>query len=205
MNRTRIVLALIPLAMFAVACGEGGVTSQPTREVTTATATEPAPSAGAASPPGATANGAAALGPPTSMDEVEVTKEPAEPPMITGARYARHPGFDRVVLDIDGSLPGYTVNWTDEVVQDGSGDPVDVDGGAYLQIRMTPAQAHDEDGEVTWPGGPVFQAGLPNVRTVVRNGDFEGIVSVAIVLDRRAAFRVLEQRAPNRLVVDVAH
>ena len=32
-----------------------------------------------------------------------------------------------------------------------------------------------------------------------------GVVGVGIVLDRKAAFRVLEQKAPNRLVIDVAH
>lgn len=70
---------------------------------------------------------------------------------------------------------------------------------------MNPAVAHTEAGKTTWTGGPVFQAQLGNVQHVVKTGDFEAVVSVGIVLDRRAPFRVLEQKSPNRLVIDVAN
>nr|BFE86469.1 hypothetical protein GCM10020093_090700 [Planobispora longispora] len=85
------------------------------------------------------------------------------------------------------------------------GEPFDVKGGAYLQVTIIPANAHTESGAPTWSGGPIFQADLGNVRNVVRTGDFEAVVGVGIVLDRKAGFRVLEQKQPNRLVVDVAH
>ncbi|MFC7645101.1 hypothetical protein ACFQX6_33965 [Streptosporangium lutulentum] len=127
------------------------------------------------------------------------------PPSVTGVRFARHEGFDRVVIDMEGDLPGYTVKWVPKLVQDGSGDPIDAKGGAYLQLSMTPATAHTEAGEPTWTGGPIFQADLGNVRSVVKTGDFEAVVGVGVALDHKAAFRVLEQKAPNRLVVDVAH
>ncbi|WP_449062460.1 AMIN-like domain-containing (lipo)protein [Planomonospora algeriensis] len=120
-------------------------------------------------------------------------------------RFAEHGGYDRVVIDFKGEPPGYTVDWVPELVQDGSGEPIDVEGGAYLQVTMLPANAHTEEGTPTLTGGPILQAGLGNVRSVVKTGDFEAVVGVGIVLERKAGFRVTEQRQPNRLVIDVAH
>ncbi|GAA5043435.1 hypothetical protein HNP84_004423 [Thermocatellispora tengchongensis] len=210
MNASRTARALAVLAVSVVllaGCGGGGPGPAPSEPASTApTSRAPEASTPAPSPSSPTAEPTqAALGPPTATGELEVVHELAEPTTVTGARYARHDDYDRVVIDLDGQIPGYTIRWVDEVVQDGSGEPVEVPGGAYLQITLTPAQAHDDTGESTWAGGPIFQAGLPNVRSVVRNGDFEGIVSVALALDHKAGFRALEQRSPNRLVIDVAH
>jgi hypothetical protein len=134
-----------------------------------------------------------------------VTHPISDPPVVTGVRFAGHQGYDRVVIDLDGDIPGYTVRWVDELVQDGSGERFPVKGGAYLQVTLTPANAHIDDGTPTWTGGPVFRTDLANVKNVVRTGDFEAVVGVGVVLDRRAGFRVLEQKSPNRLVIDVAH
>lgn len=196
-----VVVALAPLALLT---GCGGTTAPsatspapvPTVTVTaTVTPSLPAP----------TPSGATDPKPPTSTKEVEVSRPGGTPAIVTGVRFAKHGGFDRVVIDLRGELPGYTVRWTRGLVQDGSGEPIAVKGGAYLQVSLSMAQAHTESGSPTWVGGPVFPARLGNLRNVVRTGDFEGVVGVGIVLDHRAGFRVLEQRDPNRLVVDVAH
>ncbi|MFI0417874.1 hypothetical protein [Spongiactinospora sp. 9N601] len=132
-------------------------------------------------------------------------RQSMDPALVRRVRYAGHPGFDRVVIDLSGAVPGYSVRWAESLVQDGSGDPIPVKGGAYLQVSLRPANAHTDAGDLTWTGGPVFRAGLANVTDVVRTGDFEGVVGVGIVLDHRAGFRVFEQKQPARLVVDVAH
>ncbi|MGJ6964500.1 AMIN-like domain-containing (lipo)protein [Streptosporangium sp. G11] len=201
MNRTLVPLALVPLFLLAAGCGSatqtatpspgGPVTTAPADPVATPTPTPSAVPAG--------------LLPPTSTKEIEVDRTTATQPIVTGARFAEHRGYDRVVIDLKGELPGYTARWVPELVQDGSGDRVDVKGGAYLQLTITPAVAHTEAGKTTWKGGPIFQAQLGNVQNVVKIGDFEGVVSVGVVLDRKAPFRVLEQQSPNRLVVDIAH
>ncbi|MEU6716177.1 hypothetical protein ABZ897_32330 [Nonomuraea sp. NPDC046802] len=142
---------------------------------------------------------------PTSTSEVDVEKGGGEPALVTGVRFTAHDTYDRVVVDFDGDVPGYNVKWVDELVEDGSGEPIDVHGGAYLQITLFPADAHDERGEPTWKGGPIYPANLSNLADVVRTGDFEGRVGIGLVLHRRAAFQVKEQGPPNRLTVDVAH
>ncbi|MGA5756794.1 AMIN-like domain-containing (lipo)protein [Nonomuraea bangladeshensis] len=141
----------------------------------------------------------------TSTSEVDVERDDMDPAIVTSVRYAAHDTYDRVVIDLDGDVPGYNVKWVDEFVQDGSGRRIDVRGGAYLQITLFPAHAHDENGVPTWKGGPVYPADLGNLTDVVRTGDFEGRVGVGLVLARQAAFQIEEQGGPNRLVLDVAH
>ncbi|SDQ86530.1 AMIN-like domain-containing (lipo)protein [Thermostaphylospora chromogena] len=209
-GRVRIALTLVCLVTLT-ACGGAGTamgpsdTPAPGATTSKSPSAESPPTADAPTPDASTPTAGQGLTAPTSTRPVEVTKDVADPPIVTGVRYGGHRGFDRVVIDLDGGVPGYAVRWVDQVVQDGSGEPIDVEGGAFLQITLRPAHAHTSEGEPTWTGGPVFHAGLPNVRDVVRNGDFEAVVSVAIALDHRAGFRVLEQRNPSRLVVDVAH
>ncbi|WP_327087528.1 hypothetical protein OIE66_35140 [Nonomuraea sp. NBC_01738] len=199
MGPTRTAAVILCLAVLT-ACGTAG------RDGTTAAVT-PATNAtgetGAGTPP--TGEPApTALPAPTGTAEVEAAHEGGDPALVTGVRFAAHGSYDRVVIDLKGEMPGYTVVWADELVEDGSGNTIDAPGGAYLQVTLNPANAHTDKGEPTWAGGPVFQAGLGNVTSVVRTGDFEGRVGVGIVLDHRAGFRVIQQSAPNRLVIDVA-
>ncbi|WP_248965468.1 AMIN-like domain-containing (lipo)protein [Sphaerisporangium perillae] len=149
--------------------------------------------------------GSTDLPPPTSTGQVRVTRTPARPPLVKGARFATHQGYDRVVIDLQGEKTGYTVDWVRKLYEDGSGKLIDIKGGAYLQVMLTPANAHTEDGKPTWTRSRVLRPGLANLRTVVRSGDFEGVVTVALVLRRRAGFRVIEQSDPYRLVIDIAH
>ncbi|TMR09090.1 hypothetical protein ETD86_44985 [Nonomuraea turkmeniaca] len=157
--------------------------------------------------PSATESAAAvpAPGTPTNTAEVDVERRGVGTAIVTAVRYATHETYDRLVIDFKGDIPGYNVKWVDEFVQAGSGKPIDVRGGAYLQLTLSPANAHDEDGELTWEGGPVYQADLRNLTDVVRTGDFEGRVGVGLVLARQAAFQLSEASSPNRLILDVAH
>lgn len=203
MNRTLVSLALISPLLLAAGCGSATQTAAPSPAASAdPVTTTPLPTPSTSPAPSAVAAG---LLPPTSTKEIEVDRPIDTQPTVTGARFGKHKGFDRVVIDLKGGLPGYTARWVPKLVQDGSGDQVDVKGGAYLQLTITPAVAHTEAGKPTWTGGPIFQTKLGNVQNVVKTGDFEGVVSVGVVLDRKAPFRVLEQKNPYRLVVDIAH
>jgi hypothetical protein len=127
-------------------------------------------------------------------------------PTMTGIRSAAHPepGFDRIVFDFTGPLPGYTVRYVDEVRQDGSGRLVTVPGRRYLLIVFDPAQAHDDAGNalVTPPRRTLD---YPMMRGYVLVGDFEGHVSVAVGLDDVVGYRVGElPGSPGRIYLDVA-
>ncbi|WP_219466826.1 AMIN-like domain-containing (lipo)protein [Nonomuraea rhizosphaerae] len=197
------VLALLACAAVLTACG----TSAPGTAVGTATssATTPPETGTPSQTVSPSETGAPSDPPPTSTAELDVEHPVGTPARVMAVRFAAHGSYDRVVIDLKGKIPGYTVDWADELVQDGSGEPIEVKGGAYLHIVLTPAEAHDTKGKPTWTGDPIQQANLPAVTHVVRTGDFEGRVGVGLVLERRAPFRVKEYTGPDRLVIDVAH
>ncbi|MEU9890455.1 hypothetical protein [Sphaerisporangium sp. NPDC051011] len=228
MRSTAVAAALVPLALLTACGGQSGASPEttvttpvsvtpsappqesPVTPMTPVTPVTPEPTApGAPSPipsPIPSRRHTAAtpdLPPPSGTGQVEVKRSPQRPPLVKGVRFAAHQGFDRVVVDLQGPPTGYQVRWVTQLLQDGSGDPVEVKGGAYLQVALTPASAHTEDGKPTWQR--IQKTGLPNVRGVVRTGDFEGTVTLGLVLGHRAGFRVDEQTAPYRLVIDVAH
>ena len=122
-----------------------------------------------------------------------------------GVRLGRQPDFVRIVLDFaDGPLPGYQVEYVDEPVsQCGSGDQIKLEGDALLYLRLTPAQAHDDQGRVTVQQRHVRPANLPVVEEMRLVCDFEGEVAWAIGVASPNAYRVLELANPARLVVDI--
>ena len=123
-------------------------------------------------------------------------------PVVVRVRSAAHPqeGYDRMVFDIRGALPGYTVRYVNEVRADPSDRPVTVPGRRFLLVVLTPAQAHDDHGSTTIHG--VHRLALPMMRGYAVVGDDEGYVSIAIGLDDVVGFRVGE--LPGRIYVDVA-
>jgi hypothetical protein len=121
--------------------------------------------------------------------------------VVTGIRYAAHQdGFDRLVLDIPGALPGYSVKYVPEVRRDGSDEPVSLPGEAFLLIVLHPAQAHRADGTATVSG--IHRTGLAGIKAYAVVGDYEGYVSIALGVSGKHKFHVGE--LSNRLYVDVA-
>ncbi|GAA4572728.1 hypothetical protein GCM10023176_36260 [Micromonospora coerulea] len=61
----------------------------------------------------------------------------------------------------------------DRVESDGSGDPVDLPGDAYLSIRFDPAQGHFASGRLSYTA-PARAIGNPTLRGRAPAGGFEG-------------------------------
>ncbi|MGX1162331.1 hypothetical protein FBY31_3612 [Arthrobacter sp. SLBN-100] len=130
---------------------------------------------------------------------------------VTNVRTGQHYCFDRMVVDLNGPVEGYTVRYVPEIVQDGSGFTVPVRGNARLQVTVN-APAYDSNGNGTY--NPPVKAELSNVagyqtfRQVAYAGSFEGYTSIGLGVRARLPFRVLTLDGPgsgSRLVVDVAH
>ena len=118
----------------------------------------------------------------------------------------RHAGYDRVVFQFrDKGLPGYRVEYVQPPLkEDGSGNPVDVAGNAFVLVRMDPASGFDVssgEGELVYKG-PKRLPGASVVKEVVRTGDFEAVLSWAIGLEGKVPFRVTTAASPSRLIVD---
>jgi hypothetical protein len=181
---------------LSTACGSPGTSGSPTASGSPSTAAHPAGSA--------PATDLAASSPGWRTDPVTETHSPTVPPVpvLTGIRYAGHPedGYDRIVFDVEGGLPGYTARYVDEVRADPSDRPLSVPGKRHLLIVFTPMRAHRDDGGATVTG--VHRAGLRMLTSYAVAGDFEGHVSVALGLSDRTGFRIGE--LPGRIYLDVA-
>ena len=114
--------------------------------------------------------------------------------------------FDRLVFEFaNAALPGYRIAYTDGPAREcGTGDIVTVEGSTTLLVRLSPAQAHTEDGTVTvLPARQRLE--LPVLRDVQLLCDFEGEVAWAIGVGARNGYRVSEFSDPARVVIDVRH
>jgi hypothetical protein len=136
---------------------------------------------------------------------VTVVKQVKPLPHVVDMRVGGHQRFDRVVIDLDGHLPGYRVRYVKELAYDGSGEAVPIKGRRFISVSLTPARAHDASGASTYNGPNIGSYGLDAIRQVAFTGDFEGHVSFGISLRHKVSFRVFTLHRPNRLVIDVRH
>ncbi len=194
------LVRLAPLAVcgaLLLSCGTARPDGDAAGETPTSSPSGPVTSSPATSAP------ARAEPSPTGSTAVRVQREGMEPALVTGVRAARHDGFDRVVVDFADEVPGYSVRWRSEVAEEGSGKPIDLGGGRALHVMLVPAQAHTEDGAATWESTSAKP--LTAVTGIVRTGDFEGHVGIALISEESRTFRVKEYTGPSRLVIDVGH
>lgn len=136
---------------------------------------------------------------------VHVTRHFAVPPVpvITAIRTGTHPdcGYDRIVFNIRGPVPGYDIRYVPKRAAAASGAVRAFPGKWYLLITIHPAQGHSGSGASTI--APLSAVtGYPVLRGYAVTGDFEGVLSVAVGLAKPAAFRV--GQLVGRLYVDVA-
>jgi hypothetical protein len=150
------------------------------------------------------AAGLASTQPGFSTEPRVVEHPPVGSPELVGLRAGRHPGFDRVVFQLDGPIPSYhSVRYVPVVRLDGSGEALPLRGGAFLEVVVR-APTHDEDYR------PVLsptrlRPDFPALREVSAPGSFEGQTTAGIGVTRRVGFRVMELANPTRIVIDLAH
>jgi hypothetical protein len=127
---------------------------------------------------------------------------------LTDVEIGRHEGYDRVVFTFADDLPGYRVEYVEPpIIEDGSGETLDVEGDAFLAVRLEPSSGFDQDAGVESYTGPDeilgTSAGTSVLREVQRTGDFEAVLGWALGLSDRVDFKVTTLSSPTRLVIDV--
>lgn len=218
MSRTRtaavgVALGTLVLAACSGGSGEdgGAMTSVPlTTEATAPPSSLPASSPTSAPGAGATTSttSSPSLGAPVGTQAYTAKRAQKVPPAarVTGVRTGAQDGYDRVVFDFEGALPGSeSVQYVSGLTQDGSGAPVPLNGQAFLKVVFSVTEAHGAGGASSIPQGTRVDPGLPTVKEVALAADFEGYVTFGIGLSGKAGFRVFELSNPTRVVVDVAH
>ncbi|HEX6312897.1 MAG TPA: hypothetical protein VF152_14885 [Acidimicrobiia bacterium] len=195
MGRTGLLAAVFAVALAA--CGDDGNGSS-SGSTTTSASTTSSTTTSTSAPDGCPFDGAT-----TAVS----APAPADVLVLGDVRVAGHECFDRVVFEFrDPGAPGYEVSYVPgPIVMDGSGEPVAVEGSAFLQIRMPYATGFDFETSTPSYTGPTrfTPADTTQVREVVRTGDFEAILTWVVGLDEERPFQVFTLEDPNRLVVDI--
>jgi hypothetical protein len=199
--RTISVVALaLAVVAAASACGDSSSSSaEPPASGSTTTLTEPTTTAGGIDP---------LEGAGTTMVVGTTTAKSIS--LLERVAVGRHEGYDRVVFQFRGEgLPGYRVSYVEPPLkEDGSGNPVDIAGNAFVVVRMEPASGFDlntGEGVLVYKGPRRIEgssAGTSVVKEVVRTGDFEAVLTWAIGVQEKVDFRVTTAASPSRLIVD---
>lgn len=125
---------------------------------------------------------------------------------VVSARAGRHACFDRLVLDVRGPQPGFTVAYARRA-SDGEAPALALRGGAILRVEVN---AGDPYRQYRWRYGEEMAdlTGLRTLREVASGGPFEHHTTIWLGVRARLPFRVFTLPGPgagSRLVVDVAH
>jgi len=120
-------------------------------------------------------------------------------------RTGRHPCFERVVIELQGSgeFPGWTVEYQgDPIGLDESNEAAYIKGDATLVARLGSwMQTMEYEGY----DGPrdVFPTNVSHILEVRLVENFEGVTRWAIGIDSERPFVVAQLADPPRLVIDV--
>jgi len=108
-------------------------------------------------------------------------------------------GFDRVVFAFsEGAFPGYEIGWAEDGARDCAGESVDIAGDRHLRVRLRMLTAPAGVGEA-------LQVTHPNLQAVALTCRDGAELEWHLGFRDSAQVRVVEMRAPSRLVVDVQH
>ncbi|WP_329286411.1 AMIN-like domain-containing (lipo)protein [Streptomyces sp. NBC_00691] len=125
--------------------------------------------------------------------------------LVVNARWGGHATFDRLVIDVRGAMPPVTVHQVGALRYDGSGHKVPLAGKRFLEIRFSPAAAHDNAGKSVYQGPRLVKIHLPALKGVALTGDFEGVVTIGAAFDTTPVYTSFRLHSPERFVVDIAH
>lgn len=214
---TRAGALVLAIALAAAGCdaGDGGDGDPPdggagdTVAPTTSPATEPDGDGTTTSAAPTTTTTAEPVARPSSEPRRSDAYPDGDGALLTDVRVEALPGLDRVVFELDGDAPGWSARFADPpVTERPSGEPVEVEGGAFLDVSMSRASTVDlsgEEPEVAFEAERVDAPGAPTVTELVKIEDFEGVLAWVIGLDRQRPFAVAVLDDPTRVVVDIPH
>lgn len=220
MNRLTMVMVAGTLALTA--CATRAQTLGPGATASTPAVDRPSPKRAATAPP------RAAKPPKKSTSGSPVVRKSQSCRAVSGGsegsvaqlvdvRVGAHEGYDRVTFEFappsDGryfGLPPYEIkSATPPITQDGSGEPVAVDGSSFAVMIVQGASGVDFTGgdgyKVTYDGPKEFRPGYEALAEATQTGDFEAVLSWAFGLNQSSCWTVLELENPLRLAIDFQH
>lgn len=196
--RRRVPLALAAVvALLLAACGSGAGDT-----TTTDTAT---PGTTAISGVTTTLEQTTSTGLPstTSTEVTGSTVKPSQPRQSDGFPASGDPSYlvevygssEQVTFqfDLGSGTPEWSARYVEEPVAIPSGQDLDVEGDAFLEVTMQPASGVDlsgDDPRETFDGSHRFSFDSPLIEEVVQAEDFESTLTWVVGLDERVEYRV---------------
>lgn len=125
--------------------------------------------------------------------------------LVVNARWGGHGSFDRLVIDVKGKMPPVTVKPVKVLRYDGSGNKVPLAGKYFLEIKLSPAAAHNDAGQSVYKGPRLLKIHLPVLKGLAFTGDFEGVVTFGTAFQVKPVYKTFTLHSPERFVLDVRH
>ncbi|MCX4690880.1 hypothetical protein [Streptomyces sp. NBC_01408] len=155
---------------------------------------------------GALLTAAIALAAPASAaTTATATATSTQTPLVVNARWGGHCTYDRLVIDLEGYVPGVTVTPVSQLFYDGSGKPVPLAGKYFLEIRLNPAAGHDDAGQNVYRGPRLQKIYLSKLKGIALTGDYEGYVTFGAAFDTKPYYSTTVLHSPERFVLDISH
>ena len=133
--------------------------------------------------------------------------------LLTDVRVGAHGCYERVTFelrprqgDADGPIAWKAAYEPAPITEDGSGRTVKMKGAAFLVVTMSAAGAdlNQESAPATYTGPASIEAAdTIRIKQVRRTGDFEGVLTWVIGLDKQRPFHVTTDTGPPRVIVDI--
>jgi hypothetical protein len=198
-------LAAIIVVAFALAgCGSGSNDNEAASPTTTSTS----PTTTSTSPPSMQTVPDCMPSPNASTSPQKSSNESRETMYLTNVTPGADKCTTKVVFGFEEQAPGpgFDVSYQPAdtaKIEDGSGNLIDIDGDAFLVVKLNPAMTAKIDGEQvnkTYTG-PRRLSGTDPITEVVKTGDFEGVVTWVIGLASKRSFTTIA--SDSALVVEI--
>ena len=120
-------------------------------------------------------------------EQVTITHSAATPTpslvaIYTGDHAGEEPPYQRIAFYFREGFPEYNLQYVRSVTGEATGEPISLEGNAFLRIGFVNAQAHDDAGESTVAVAPANSIGFQNIKSYASAGDFEGHVTYGLGL-----------------------
>jgi hypothetical protein len=114
-----------------------------------------------------------------------IAPPPAPPlPYLVAIYAADHPEgnpkYQRISFYFRGAFPSYNLQYVREVLSEGPGTPIPLEGNSFLRVGFVDAQQHDNAGASTVKAAPRNPLGFKNLKSYGLAGDFEGHVTYGL-------------------------
>lgn len=210
--RARPAVPVLLVALLAAGCADDDDTASPAPSPS-ASPSSSSPTSTASTTAGATPSPAESDAPAGGEPEFRADASPDSSPAqregegltVVDVRAGDHPGFSRVVFELDGEgTVGWRVAYETDPRTQGAGDPVELAGDGTLTVVLDGLGYPFDTGIAEYAGPRRFAPDLAAVEEVQVGGVFEGYFEAFLGTPDERPFRVFRLEDPQRVVVDVA-